>query len=102
MDALDKLIEQYNEIKSWKKLILLTAGLMIAVGIVLGFVGFFMPSVWWIFLIFGGVLAISGIVFFLILRNTLNNVERKAAEILNNAEISENQREKIKAELGLK
>lgn len=102
MDAFDKLIEQYNEIKSWKKLILLTAGLMIAVGIVLGFVGFFMPSVWWIFLIFGGVLAISGIVFFLILRNTLNNVERKAAEIINNAEISESQREKIKAELGLK
>lgn len=102
MDALDKLIEQYNEIKSWKKLILLTAGLMIAVGIVLGFVGFFMPSVWWIFLIFGGVLAISGIVFFLILRNTLNNVERKAAEIINNAEISETQRAKIKAELGLK
>ena len=102
MDAFDKLIEQYNEIKSWKKLILLTAGLMIAVGIVLGFVGFFMPSVWWIFLIFGGVLAISGIVFFLILRNTLNNVERKAAEIINNAEISETQRAKIKAELGLK
>ncbi|MDE7399028.1 MAG: hypothetical protein K2N06_05805 [Oscillospiraceae bacterium] len=102
MDVLDKLIEQYKEIKSWKKQIPLTAGLMTAVGIVLGFVGAFMPSVWWIFLIFGGMLVISGITFFLILWNTVNKVERKVTEVLNSAEIPENQREKLKAELGLK
>lgn len=102
MDTLDKLIEQYKEIKSWKKQIPLTAGLMLAVGIVLSFIGAFMPSVWWIFLIFGGVLVISGIAFFLILRNVMNKVERKVTEILNSAEIPENQREKLKAELGLK
>lgn len=101
MDAIDELIEQYKEIKIWEKQIPLTAGLMVAVGIVLGFIGFFIPSVWWIFLVFGGALAISGIVFFLISRSSVKKAERKILEVLNNSKIPEDRREKAKSELGL-
>lgn len=101
MDALDELIEQYKEIKSWKKQIPLTAGLMAAVGIVLGFVGFFMPSVWWIFLIFGGALVISGIVFFIISKTAVKKVEQKVLEVLNSDKVPESRREKAKSELGI-
>lgn len=99
---LDKLIDQYKEIKDFKKQIPLMTGLMIAVGIVIVFVGFFIPSIWWFFLIFGGMLTIAGIAFYFILRNSIKKVERKILEVLNSGKIPESQREKLKTELGLK
>lgn len=101
MDALDKLTEQYKEIKIYKKQIPLTAGLMMVSGIVVGIVGLFMPFVWWIFPIVGGALTVSGIVFFFVSRNSIKKVECKILEVLNSDKIPKDRCEKAKSEMGI-
>lgn len=102
MDALEELVKQFKEVKIWKKEITRAAVLLVAVGVVVGVIGAFIPITRWVFLILGAMLVIAGLLFFFISRNMVNKTERKVFEVLNSAEIPEIQREKAKAELGLK
>lgn len=102
MDAPEELVKRFKEVKIWKKEVTRAAILFMVVGVAAGAAGFFAPLMWWIFLIFGVALVVAGLLFFFISRNIANKAERMTIEILNSAEMPENQREKLKTELGLK
>lgn len=102
MDALEELVKQFKEVKIWKKEVLRAAVLLMAVGVVVGVIGIFLRDMWWIFSVLGAAIVIADLVFFFISRNAVIKTEHMVAEALNNAEIPDNQREKLKAELGLK
>lgn len=102
MDALEELVKQCKMVELHKKEIVLSAVLVIVVGITIAIVGIFIPALRWVCVILGAVIIIGGALFYFILWRMTNKVERKVIDVLDSAKISKAERDRLKAELGLK